>query len=75
MSETSREIGESLFETKVCESCGKDFSCGAKSETCWCFEIDLSKATLANLQKDFRNCLCPDCLKPEDKDVYSPDTI
>ncbi|HVE58730.1 MAG TPA: cysteine-rich CWC family protein [Pyrinomonadaceae bacterium] len=48
--------------TKTCESCGKDFSCGANAGKCWCFEIDLSKETLAKLQEDFKSCLCEDCL-------------
>lgn len=54
-------------ETKTCEACGKEFSCGASSERCWCFEIDLSKETLAILQEDFKNCLCPDCLRKENQ--------
>jgi hypothetical protein len=49
-------------ETKSCESCGAEFSCGAKSEKCWCFNVDLSAQTLSELQKDFNNCLCRACL-------------
>jgi hypothetical protein len=47
----------------ICESCGKDFPCGAKSGKCWCFEIDLEEETLSKLQKEFESCLCEDCLK------------
>jgi hypothetical protein len=54
-------------ETKTCEACGKEFSCGAASEKCWCFEIDLNKETSAKLQKDFRSCLCENCLKKENQ--------
>jgi hypothetical protein len=54
-------------ETKTCEACGTDFSCGANSEKCWCFEIDLSAENLARLQKDFKNCLCQDCLEKENQ--------
>ena len=50
-------------ETKICESCGKDFSCGANVGKCWCFEIDLNEETLARLREDFENCLCQSCLE------------
>ncbi len=52
---------------KTCESCGKDFSCGANAEKCWCFEIDLSAEILAKLQEDFKSCLCQDCLEKRQK--------
>jgi Cysteine-rich CWC len=48
---------------KTCESCGKDFNCGANTKKCWCFEIDLNAETLAKLQEDFKSCLCVECLK------------
>jgi Cysteine-rich CWC len=57
-------------ERKICESCGKDFLCSAKSEKCWCFEIDLTSEILAKLQEDFKSCLCENCLEKE----YQPRT-
>lgn len=57
------EVTFQKSETKTCESCGKDFSCGANVGKCWCFEIDLSEETLASLRKDFKNCLCQSCLE------------
>ena len=60
-------------ETKVCESCGKKFDCGVNSEKCWCFEIDLSQEILTELQKNFKNCLCKDCLQAQHKNVHRPD--
>ena len=50
-------------ETKTCESCGAEFSCGANSEKCWCFRVDLSAETLAELRDNFNNCLCRNCLE------------
>lgn len=50
-------------EIKSCESCGKEFHCGASSEKCWCFEIDLSQDTLAELRENFKSCLCKSCLQ------------
>jgi hypothetical protein len=52
-------------EKLICESCGEDFSCGAKTGKCWCFEIDLTEEKLANLKENFDNCLCPKCLITE----------
>lgn len=46
----------------ICESCGEEFSCGAKTGVCWCFEIDLESEKLAELREKFKNCLCADCL-------------
>jgi hypothetical protein len=59
---TQKMLEEKLPETKICEACDKDFQCSATSEKCWCFEVDLSAETLAKLQKDFKSCLCKDCL-------------
>jgi hypothetical protein len=50
-------------ETKLnCESCGEEFSCGAKTGLCWCFEIELESEMLAELRQVYKNCLCKDCL-------------
>jgi hypothetical protein len=54
-------------ETKTCEACGRDFSCGARAEKCWCFEVDLSAETTTKLRKIFLNCLCRECLERENK--------
>lgn len=50
-------------DEKVCESCGKTFSCGANIGKCWCFKVEISADTLENVAKEFENCLCEDCLK------------
>lgn len=55
---------------KICESCGKDFSCGSQTEKCWCFRIDLSDEALSKLQKDFKSCLCEDCLMSHELHKY-----
>jgi hypothetical protein len=49
-------------DKKVCESCGKEFSCGANIGKCWCFDIETSEKTLSVLREDFKDCLCRDCL-------------
>ena len=54
---------ENTAENLICESCKKQFPCGAKTEKCWCFEIDLESETLAKLRENFKNCLCQDCLE------------
>ena len=54
---------KTTYEKIVCESCGEEFSCGAKVESCWCFKVELKAETLAKLREDFKSCLCQDCLK------------
>jgi len=53
---------EIVSEKSVCESCGKEFSCGANVGKCWCFAVELEAETLAELREDFKSCLCEDCL-------------
>lgn len=50
-------------EKLLCESCGKEFSCGANVGKCWCFEVEVDKKILAQLQEDYKSCLCQDCLR------------
>jgi len=47
----------------ICQSCGRDFSCGANEQNCWCFEVELKPETLPKLREDFKSCLCRNCLK------------
>jgi hypothetical protein len=55
---------EEKKETQLtCESCGKEFFCGAETGNCWCFEVKLEAVELENLLQKFANCLCADCLK------------
>lgn len=56
------EIAEIVTDKLICESCGKEFSCGAKVGECWCFAVDLQAETLAELREEFTNCLCQNCL-------------
>jgi len=46
-----------------CEACGKDFSCGASLQGCWCSEINLSDELRAELKAKYRDCLCRECLE------------
>ena len=48
--------------TKVCESCGKQFGCGAKLAGCWCTELQLSTEITEGIKSAYLDCLCPDCL-------------
>jgi Cysteine-rich CWC len=49
--------------SSTCESCGREFACGAEDDTCWCREIELGPERRAILREHFERCLCPDCLK------------
>jgi hypothetical protein len=51
-----------LPDKLICEFCDKEFSCGASVGKCWCFDVDLKADTLAQMRKDFKNCLCQECL-------------
>ena len=57
------EDTEKISDKIICESCGKDFACGANVGKCWCFNVELKAETLAELREDFKNCLCEDCLE------------
>jgi Cysteine-rich CWC len=52
----------SVMRTQTCESCGREFRCGADEDHCWCGGADLSPERLAILREHFERCLCPDCL-------------
>ncbi|MFT3819161.1 MAG: cysteine-rich CWC family protein [Rubrivivax sp.] len=47
-----------------CERCGGGFHCGVRDAgPCACGGLDLSPALLARLRRDYRACLCLDCLQ------------
>ena len=48
--------------TQACESCGREFTCGADTGSCWCGSMELGADRLAILREHFELCLCPDCL-------------
>jgi hypothetical protein len=48
---------------ETCESCGREFSCGAQDQQCWCAAIALGPERQAVLREHFERCLCPDCLR------------
>lgn len=51
----------------ICESCGEEFSCGARIGECWCFAVELKAETLTELREDFKNCLCENCLEKKNQ--------
>jgi len=51
------------MNTQNCESCGREFACGADEATCWCQAVTLTPEQLAILREHFERCLCPDCLR------------
>lgn len=50
------------MDTETCESCGREFGCGAREAACWCNELSPTPERLAILREHFERCLCPDCL-------------
>ena len=49
--------------TETCESCGREFGCGARDDDCWCRRVELSAERTAIVREHFEHCLCPDCLE------------
>ena len=67
MKSTFTKLGQAISHTlsreRICESCGREFSCGASLRGCWCGEISLSDATRTKLQGLYKDCLCRACLE------------
>ena len=55
-------IYPSLREPQQCESCKKDFHCGASLKGCWCQQISISAETRRDMRRRYKECLCADCL-------------
>jgi hypothetical protein len=52
-----------MFEKeKRCSKCGAAFDCGGLLG-CWCRDVKLDEAALAELKASYADCLCPACLK------------
>ncbi len=52
-----------MFEKeKRCSKCGETFGCGGLPG-CWCRDVKLDEAALADLKLRHDDCLCPACLK------------
>jgi hypothetical protein len=51
-----------LAREKRCSKCGAAFDCGGLFG-CWCRDVKLDEATLADLRQQYADCLCPNCLK------------
>jgi hypothetical protein len=47
----------------MCEACGEPFACELSLSGCWCRTIALTDAARAQIRAQFKNCLCPACLK------------
>lgn len=62
LTDSTEKIAETVPEKKICESCGEEFSCGAKLGECWCFAVEMKAETLAELKENFNACLCENCL-------------
>jgi hypothetical protein len=50
-------------DVERCEACGGEFTCGAMLAGCWCSEVKLSDALLAELRERYQHCLCRACLE------------
>jgi hypothetical protein len=53
------------MQKMLCEKCGKEFTCSADrmDQDCWCKSLQ----PLKPIPTEYKNCLCPDCLKEYEK--------
>ena len=51
----------SIHVKEKCSKCDQAFEC-LQTEEYWCFDYDLSDATLRKLRNAYERCLCPGCL-------------
>jgi hypothetical protein len=63
---------QSAMVTQTCESCGREFGCGARDDSCWCAAVALGPEPLAILREHFERCLCPDCLTVAADEAHDP---
>ncbi len=62
LTDSIEKSAETIPAKMICESCGKEFSCGANVGKCWCFAVELKAEILTELRESFKNCLCEKCL-------------
>jgi cysteine-rich CWC protein len=60
-----------MSEPASCERCGARFGCGAADGDCWCARVPVSETVRGELARDYRDCLCPTCLRDLASDVRS----
>lgn len=65
------KTSETNLASKVCESCGETFGCGAKLNGCWCADVKITQESAADLKTRFNDCLCPKCLEKSVRGVYA----
>lgn len=63
LSDSLKKETERVGDKLICESCRKEFSCGANAGKCWCFEVELKSVALEEIREKFEQCLCKRCLE------------
>ncbi len=54
---------------EACEACGTSFECGRLlGGLCWCAKEKISTTTLERLEREYRRCLCQDCLRRAERE-------
>lgn len=49
---------------RTCARCGREFACGADTDSCWCEEVTLTEGQRATLAASgLTDCLCRSCLE------------
>jgi len=55
-------LSPAALTEKKCSRCGAVFGC-RQAEGCWCAEVRIAPAKLAELRATFADCLCEACLR------------
>ena len=55
--------GPMVKRANTCEACGGAFACEISVTGCWCSAVNLSDEARAELRANYKNCLCPSCLR------------
>jgi hypothetical protein len=52
---------------KKCPKCRKSFICYGERD-CWCEKVRIHKKEMMEILQNYKDCLCPECLKEYERD-------
>lgn len=56
--------------SKTCEACSQTFECG--QYRCWCGHLGVTELQMDWIEREFKDCLCPVCLRKVISGVLGP---
>ncbi len=55
-------VKDNTAPNNKCSKCGAVFTCKSLEVKCWCNNYQLTTEQIADLKKNYDNCLCEKCL-------------